>query len=153
MDSVYSQACGSQAVNQPENVMCLGHRKAHVLHVVLRYYSFNNHWQLWTYGKKATALCYAVISVPLHLLLEQVNSLGTALILPKVCPKYQFSYQYQKYSLASKFMWKESHWNYQNFWGKEVIRATRHGRSSGIRYAHGKDASTIQVCLQASHQY
>jgi hypothetical protein len=149
---MYSRACGSQAVDQPENVMCLGQRKAHVLHIVLHYYSFNNHWQLWTYGKKTTVLCYVVISVTLNLLLEQVNSLGTALILPKVCLKYQFSYQYQKYSLVSKFMWKESHWNYQNFWGKEVIRAIQHGRSSGICYAYGKDASTIHS-LQASHHY
>jgi hypothetical protein len=115
-----SQTCVSQAVYQPENVMCLGHRKAHVLHVVLHYYTFNNHWQLWTYGKKATVLCYAVISLPLHFLLEQVNSLGTAFIPPNICLKYQFNYQYQKYSLASKFMWKESHWNYQNFWGKRL---------------------------------
>jgi len=105
-----------------------------------------------TYDKKATVLCYTVISLPLHLLLEQVNSLGTAFIPPKVCLKYQFSYQYQKYSLASKFMRKESQWNYQNFWGKEVIRAMQHGRSFGICYAYRKDASTIHS-LQASHQY
>jgi hypothetical protein len=92
-------------------IWCALARGRHMYFTLLHYYSFNNHWQLWTYGKKAAVLCYVVISVHLHLLLEQVNSLGTALILPKVCLKHQFSYQYQIYSLASKFMWKESHWN------------------------------------------